>query len=721
MSLPGTPHGSPIRSPSKRCIETFASPRFSKFRFSPVKTPNGRAGLASPEKRSMTDLDKSARKRANNSLYNRLMDEYNDGSDYLDEQDRILAERIIQESRGEQDSRLFNYGVDVPLEIDLTKVAPIAKKKIIKAKRSSVRPKRKTVAKENLKVLTYSSDSSSDEFVDDGEENDDDDLVDEDEDDEIIDEDDDDDDFKAREVISKTSKKKSEIKFKANRYPGVKKKRGRPEKSEQVANNVKSIFHQDDELLKPKKKQEKIKPKAKDSLTAKPSANYLHSIFDQDYDRNSVPAISGITKTKIEEDDSMVFEPLPLPKLDANGNISDKEYIKKYFDGVDPAKHKEGRFLDDKVFFLEGSEGYFEQQSRRHKASGNSLSSVAPELDFSEFYNMVKLGDNISLLHKHELLELHKYLYHQWCFEMSQGFNLNFYGVGSKIDILKDFAQNYFGKWWTDVLGKELPKVLVINGYNPGVNIRKIIFDIGSILVPEVVIPKHISGTVPFVMNYMEESRKPIPECGFHIPKILLIIHNIDGEVFRVEKIQTLLSQLMSLPEVWSMSSTDHINVPLLWDLSKLKNMNFIWHDLTTFSSYQRETSFKDVLNIGRSKKYVGGLGAKYVLVSLTENHRNLYRELLVAQLEKMEKDVSSEVARVGLKGTVKVAVELKELYNTCLNEFITSNEVTFRTFLKEYVEHKMCLLVKNSSGVEMIFIPFTYEEIQNIYKQEFE
>ena len=62
MSQPGTPHKSPFRSPTKRRIETLASPGIPKFKFSPVKTPNGRAGLASPEKRSMADLDKSARK-----------------------------------------------------------------------------------------------------------------------------------------------------------------------------------------------------------------------------------------------------------------------------------------------------------------------------------------------------------------------------------------------------------------------------------------------------------------------------------------------------------------------------------------------------------------------------------------------------------------------------------------------------------------------------------
>ncbi|RCK54671.1 Origin recognition complex subunit 2 [Candida viswanathii] len=714
MSRPETPRKSPFRSPSKRRLESLASPGIPKFKFSPVKTPNGRAGLASPEKRSAHDIDQSARKRANNSLYNRLMDEYDGGNDYLDEQDRILAERIIRESRGEVYDNGVNYGMDVELEIDLTKVVPKPVKPETITKRTA--PKRNARNKSCLKLPEYASDSSSEEFVDDEG-----DVSDDAEELDGFVEDVSEEEFEVKTASLKVVKRKSETSLKAKSYPGLKKKRGRPSRSELVADNVKSIFHKDDELLRPQKKQDSVPPKAKETVLPKPPAKYLHSIFDQIYDRNSVPTISGIPKSRIKEDESMVFEPLPIPRLDADGNIADEEYLQKYFDGVDPGKYKEGRFLDDKVFFLEGAEGYFEQQSRRYKMPATSLSSVAPELDFSEFYNLVKLGDNISSHHKQELWELHKYLYHQWCFEMTQGFNLNFYGIGSKIDILKDFAQNYFGNWWSEVVGEELPKVLVINGYNPGLNTRKLINDIGSILVPDVNIPKHSSGTVQFVVNYLEESREPVPERGFHAPKLLLIVHNLDGEAFRVEKIQTLLGQLMALPEVWAMSSTDHINAPLLWDLSKLKNMNFIWHDLTTFSSYQRESSFKDVLNIGRSKKYVGGLGAKFVLRSLTENHRNLYRELLIAQLENIERAAPSEGARIGLKGNIKVAVELKELFNKCLNEFITSNEITFRTFLKEYVEHKMCQLVKSSAGVEMIFVPFTYEEIQSIYKQEFE
>ncbi|KAL6449859.1 ORC2 Origin recognition complex subunit 2 [Candida maltosa Xu316] len=704
MSVQGTPHASPIRSPSKRRIETITKSPIVRLNFSPVKIPNGRAGLKSPEKRLASDLDQSARKRANVTLHN---EETYDEDDYLNQQDRLLAERIIRQSRGEADDEI-NYGSDVEVAEDLTTRKP-----------RRTRSRKLTKSNEVLETISVSSDDNpsdaTEEFKDDtsvevdDEDVDDEEFDDDEEEEEVNDVDDIDfviEPSKNGESSNKTKKKRVTV--------------GRPTRNESVASKVKSIFQQDDELFEKSKKTSPAREEKPQRSPEKPKKTYLESIFDQTYDRNAVPIISGIAKSVNKEENNMNFEPLPIPKLDAEGNIADDAFIEKYFNGVNPAKFKYGRFLDDKVFFLEGSEGYFEQQGRRNKIGGASLTSIAPQLDYDEFYNLVNLGDNISLIHKHELHELHKYLYHQWCFEMSQGFNLNFYGIGSKIDILKDFAQNFFGKWWVNVVNKPLPKILVINGYNPSTDVKKLIWEISTNLVPSEGLPKHVSGTVPYVVNYLNESRSSkVPKCGFQIPKILLIVNNFDGEAFRVDKLQALFSQLMNLPEVWAMSSTDHINAPLLWDSSKLKNLNFIWHDLTTYTSYQRETSFKDVVSLGRSKKFVGGIGAKFVLRSLTENHRNVYRELMVGQLDVMDKSPSA--TKSSLKGNIKLSVDFKTLYNTCLNEFIVSNEATFRTFLKEYIEHKMCQLVKDVSGVEKLFIPFSYDEIQNIYKQEFD
>ncbi|EGW32713.1 uncharacterized protein SPAPADRAFT_60069 [Spathaspora passalidarum NRRL Y-27907] len=268
--------------------------------------------------------------------------------------------------------------------------------------------------------------------------------------------------------------------------------------------------------------------------------------------------------------------------------------------------------------------------------------------------------------------------------------------------------------------------MLVVNGYNPTLKFKKLALEIASCLIPSelraqegIKLPQHISETIPFIVNHMNERRKE-KTTSFIMPELILIIHNLDGETFRDDKIQGYLSLLSSIPELWLISSTDNINAPLLWDSFKMKNFNFIWHDLTTYSSYINESSFRDVLNLGKSKKFVGNSGAKFVLRSLTDNHRNLYRILLETQLENMKKIATTKTSRAGLKGTMKFGVELKSLYDKCLDEFITSNEITFRTFLTEYIEHKMCQLVKDSAGIEIVFIPFSFDEMQKVYRQEF-
>ena len=173
------------------------------------------------------------------------------------------------------------------------------------------------------------------------------------------------------------------------------------------------------------------------------------------------------------------------------------------------------------------------------KQSGNSLTALAPQIEYKDFARLVKLGDNLSFQRKRHLFELHKYVYHQWCFEMSQGFNLNFYGVGSKIDLLRDFATNYFGIWWENVVRADLPKVLWLTALTPA-SISKTNSRNRFHPLPNELYPKHIAGTVPFVVDYLNNHRLPCGSIGFHQPKILLIIHNLDGEVFRVDKTQTL-------------------------------------------------------------------------------------------------------------------------------------------------------------------------------------
>lgn len=715
-----------FRSPLKRGIIKTEPSYDSRLTLSPVKTPTGRAGLLSPPKRSQSEIDRSVRKRAKEStILQRLLNE-DSGSDYLRDQDNYIANSILKD-------RDQAYGSDVELEEDISDVI------ISKTKRG-----RKRVIKRMAELSSEEEHDDTDDYKEEP-------NIESDHESEVsdIEEDLDDDDFKSsptkkskRSVPTKLkSPSKRQKKTKDESSPNPERRRvGRPSKSEDVVGKVKSIFHQDDEEFFMENKTPNPLPEKK-PIKSDPVSHSAPKIEEKSM-FEKYPTISGVESIKNEpEEVPTTFEPLPIPKVDKDGNIIDKEFLEKYFNGANLENNMRGRFLDEKAFFLEGSEGYFEQHSARPRPSSNSLTQLAPQIAPEDFAEYVSIGNKISLHEKESLRKAHCYLHHQFCFELSQGFSLNFYGVGSKLEFLNDFLENYFVNWYSEVYPQhQLPTIMVVNGYNPSIKFKSVLQDIMRSFMTyahesreyedsdseaegkpnKIRFPKHVSESVPFIMNYVESKRTT---SDFVVPQLVLLIHNIDGEAFRDEKKQNAFAQLSSLPELWLISSTDNINAPLLWDLFKLKNFNFLWHDLTTYESYQVELSFKDVQNMGKSKKFIGNKGAKYVLTSLTSNARKLYKILLEKQLLMMKEVSNSKATRNSLKGSIKHGLEFKDFYNHCLEEFITSNEITFRTVLGEFVEHKMCALTKNDAGVEIVYIPFNYDEMEKIlqdgYAQE--
>ncbi|ODV82464.1 ORC2-domain-containing protein [Suhomyces tanzawaensis NRRL Y-17324] len=718
---------SPFKSPRRGIIKLeYQSDRIA---FSPVKTPNGRAGQVSPRRR-MAALNKSARKRAmkSTSVYSRLMkedeDDEEDDDDILRQQDIRIAESILKQSRDEE---FRAYGSDVELEEDISQPTK-------RRRRETVRRAQPAPEVEDEPDLDLDIDDSSDEFNEIEEE-------DEDDEDEGLDSSD-------EEVVmpspSKPRSQRSPLKSRSpptdveieeeievsspSKPTNGKRRVGRPTKAEKILGSIKSIFQMDDETLFKENKSTSKDTKKKDN---KPS-----STFSSMLDTEVAPVISGLRQTKEEENNThdavKEFVPLEIPKTDDNGNIIDEDFLKNHFGGVRLEENLKGRFLDERAFFLEGSEGYFEQHSTRAKPSNRSLAQLAPAVEYGSFIPYIDLMDKVAHREKTILNHLHKLLYHQWCFELSQGYSLNFYGIGSKIELILDFVTNYFINWFEQIYEHDLPQIMVVNGYNPTIKFKKILQDIVTVFIPpetkkseSIRFPKHVAETVPFLVNYIEKKRKIIHNASedstFIAPKMILVINNIDGEVFRDERTQNYFSILASLPEIWLVSSTDNVNAPLLWDQSKMKSFNFIWHDLTTYKSYSTELSFKDVLNLGKSKKFIGEKGVQFVLNSLTSNAKNTYRTLLERQMQIINDAAGTEASRNNLKGNLKHGVAFKDLYENCVEKFITSNEITFRTVLGEFVEHKMCKLVKNEAGAEMVFIPFSYDEMVKVMKDVFE
>lgn len=173
------------------------------------------------------------------------------------------------------------------------------------------------------------------------------------------------------------------------------------------------------------------------------------------------------------------------------------------------------------------------------------------------------------------------------------------------------------------------------------------------------------------------------------------------------------------------------------------EQLNFVFHDSTTFESYggAEIPSVVDEINalLGRSGRSIKGKeGVGFVLRSLTENARNLYRMLIGELLASVDDDENTHHAE--LQGgpeaepepepedssyakpsrrkqdlTSGARIEYSVLYQKAVEDFVCSNEMGFRGLLKEFFDHEMLISKRDGAGTEMLGVPFRREEMEAI------
>ncbi len=130
---------------------------------------------------------------------------------------------------------------------------------------------------------------------------------------------------------------------------------------------------------------------------------------------------------------------------------------------------------------------------------------------------------------------------------------------------------------------------------------------------------------------------------------------------------------------------------------------------------------------LGRSGRSVKGReGVGFVLRSLPENARNLYRLLIAELLAIMDsdanglnddlEDLNENLGCSSRKGRrSEASVEYAVLRQKVEEEFICSSEMAFRQLLKEFYDHQMVVSRRDGAGTEMLGVPFRRDEIEAI------
>ncbi|KAK7993481.1 S-adenosyl-L-methionine-dependent methyltransferase [Apiospora arundinis] len=330
------------------------------------------------------------------------------------------------------------------------------------------------------------------------------------------------------------------------------------------------------------------------------------------------------------------------------------------------------------------------------KTSSNTLASLEL-LTHEEYFSILHQSKEQHAGDIEYLQSWHTESFGQWSFELSEGFSICLYGYGSKRPLLHKFAKFLYD----ETPDHEASKIVVINGYVRSTSIREMLGTVASAVEPSHKLP---AGN-PSVML---DSLKAL--LSSHDVDITLMINSIDAVPLRRAGTQTILAQLASHPQIQLICSADTPDFSLLWDSGVRSAFDFVFHDCTTFAPFTVEIDVVDDVHelLGRKARRVGGKeGVTYVLRSLPENAKNLFR-LLVSE-------VLLAIDEEGMTGGENPGVEYRILYNKAVEEFICSSEMAFRTLLKEFHDHQMITSRKDVLGTELLSLPFRREELEAI------
>lgn len=387
---------------------------------------------------------------------------------------------------------------------------------------------------------------------------------------------------------------------------------------------------------------------------------------------------------------------------------------------------------------------FFQNRAGGNKTSSNTLPSHLL-LNHEDYFAQVKEYKDLHELDMTRLKQLHQRSFDQWIFELEEGFNVCLYGYGSKRKLVMEFAEHLY------LQCEKPPKIVVVNGYAPGLTVRDVLASLASVVLPK---STKLPAQPAALLDLLSKSIAAA---------VTLIIHSLDHPNLRKAQSQAMLASLGSHPKIFLLASCDAPNFPLLWDISLSSQYNFLFHDTTTFDPYTAEIEVVHDVNalLGRSRRTLGGKdGVGYVLKSLPENARNLFRILVAEQLalaidggEGFGEGMDSDAEEEGILGVENeddvdmeqdtpsrrkrgrppkkkkavapkpapvqaVGVEYRTLYHKAVEEFVCSSEVNFRTLLKEFHDHQMIESRKDALGTERLLVPFRKEELEAILEE---
>jgi len=377
-------------------------------------------------------------------------------------------------------------------------------------------------------------------------------------------------------------------------------------------------------------------------------------------------------------------------------------------------------------------DAYFALNHKTSRTSANVFSNLLTPLTAQDYSSAISSSKYANLI-KVPWLESasRKKLFPRLLFELEQGFNLLFYGAGSKREVLNALAIH---------INERDEDVLVVNAFNPSFAIKDLLTSIENMpAMQDFPLPAGSGVEAQFkrVLKFISS-----PDTALDL---FLIIHNIDAPSLRNARAKSCLSAFASSPRIHILASADNIAFPNLWSLTDIFTRKFdrsattadivpspgyswLFHDLTTLAPYDFETTYADRSAISgasqasklfRAQKEVPGTSAaaimtedaaRHILLSVTEKAKKLFVLLGVKQLEAMGE---LDLAAIDPK---QLAFDYGMLFNMARDDFVATNDTALRALMGEFKDHGLMVsFVQGIGGSEAVWIPLRKEALIKI------
>ncbi|XP_074652977.1 uncharacterized protein LOC141907275 [Tubulanus polymorphus] len=340
----------------------------------------------------------------------------------------------------------------------------------------------------------------------------------------------------------------------------------------------------------------------------------------------------------------------------------------------------------------ENAEDYFLMSSDNLQTSDRTLSRLENPMMNEEMLSIELMKVSVGYETERQILmNEYRQKFSKWIYQLCNGFNLLFHGVGSKRNLLERFRADVIREYTH----------LVINGYFPSLTIKHILNSITEDLLDQnPTVFNNPIDHVEFIRDYYSAK-----DFDGDRQDLFLVIHNIDGPMLRAEKVQSVLSLLALIPNIHIIASIDHINAPLIWDQNKCSRFRWLWNDATTYEPYTEETSYENSLLVQQS----GSLALSsltHVMKSLTPNAKQIFYLLVKYQLEHEQSSHYS-------------GMSFQDLYQRCREAFLVNSDLTLRAQLTEFRDHKLIKFKKGHDGMEYLTVPLEASMLKEFLEQQ--